>query len=131
MLLQFLERIFVSLKRQLAIGVLEQLPKSDALLPAGLGVAGQLLVGEAGPHGVAGLDLPLEHLSQQSHGVGNALQGKTEIGGHLPHPVIARIPCQNTEILLERLRSFPFLQKLFRVLHQSGNLGAICSMGGF
>ena len=128
---QFFKCGFVRLNRQPAVGSLQQLAKADSLLPGRLGIASEFFVGEAGAGSIPGLDLPLKHLSQQADRVLNSLQGQTKVGCHLPHRVIGHVDSQDLEIFLERIGSFPFLQKLFRMLYQLRDLGSIHAMRSF
>ena len=54
------QRGFVRLHRQFAIGTFQQFREPDSLLATGIGKPRQLFVGKTGPHGVARRQLPFE-----------------------------------------------------------------------
>jgi hypothetical protein len=57
------------------------------------------------------------------------LQGKAQIGGHLAHCVVVAVLRQRQQVFLQSVGGFAFLEKPFRALNVSGDLGSVYSLG--
>ena len=119
---KFFERALVRFKRQFAIGILEQLRKPDLLLTTWICKSRQLLVREAGPHGISSGQLPFEKLAEQVHSLGQSLQGKAQVCGHLANSIVGRVHRQGLQKFFESLASFAFLQQLLAALNPPSDL---------
>jgi len=75
--------------------------------------------------------LPLKKLAQEFHRIGNSLQRKAQIGGHLPHRVVAGIGRKGMDISIQGVGGFPSLEKLFCPLNLLCDFGPIHSLGRF
>jgi hypothetical protein len=71
------------------------------------------------------LNLPLEHFSKQLHSLGNALHREAKISRHLPGCIVRQIGGDYSQVCIQGVGSFAFLQKLLRLLNQFGGLGPV------
>ena len=125
LLVQIFQRILERPDREFLVGLLQKLPEANLLFPGRIGVAGQFLVGQAGPSRLLCGHLPIEEFAEQTDCLRSLIQGKAQIRRHLPHVVILRIVLQDQQVFRQCLGRLAFLQELFRLLDPAGDLDTI------